>query len=194
VCGRSQFRKVPEIIEEFGPARVGAIVDAAVAEEAFPKSVVPGLVLHKGERVVSSFSWAFFDDGTGHNARLETAADRPAWRDAFASARLVLPLARFVEGRAWFSESAGRTLAVAGLFRLGGLASGGPPRRATMLTRPAEDVVAPFHERMPVILPADLVGPWLAGEPVPIGRLLGEAPVLVAEPLSRPGPEQPTLL
>ena len=194
MCGRSQFRKVPEIIEEFGPLRVGDIVDAAVAEEAFPKSVVPGLVLHKGERVVSSFSWAFFDDGTGHNARLETAADRPAWRDAFASARVVLPLARFVEGRAWFSETAGRTLAVAGLFRLGALPGGGPPRRATMLTRPAGDVVAPFHERMPVVLPADLVGPWLAGESVPIDRLLGEAPVLVAEPLSRPGPEQPTLL
>jgi putative SOS response-associated peptidase YedK len=194
VCGRSQFRKVPEIIEEFGPARVGDVVDAAIAEEAFPKSVVPGLVLHKGERVVSSFSWAFFDDGTGHNARLETAADRPAWRDAFASARVVLPLARFVEGRAWFSGAADQTLAVAGLFRLGALPSGGPPRRATMLTRPADDVVAPFHERMPVILPVDLIGPWLAGEPAPLARLLGESPVLLAEPLSRPGPEQPTLL
>ena len=194
MCGRSQFRKVPEIIEEFGPARVGDVIDAVLTEEAFPKSVVPGLVLHKGERVVSSFSWAFFDDGTGHNARLETAADRPAWRDAYASARLVLPLARFVEGRAWFSEAAGRTLAVAGLFRLGALPSGGPPRRATMLTRPADDVVAPFHERMPVILPADLIGPWLAGEPVPTARLVDESPVLVAEALSRPGPEQPTLL
>ena len=194
MCGRSQFRKVPEIIEEFGPARVGDVVDAAMAEEAYPRSVVPGLVLHKGERVVSSFSWAFFDDGTGHNARLESAADRPAWRDAYASARVVLPLARFVEGRAWFSEPAGQTLAVAGLFRLGALPSGGPPRRATMLTRPADDVVAPFHERMPVILPADLIGPWLAGEPVPTFRLVDESPVLVAEPLSRPGPEQPTLL
>jgi putative SOS response-associated peptidase YedK len=185
---------VPEIIEEFGPARVGDIVDAAVAEEAFPKSVVPGLVLHKGERVISSFSWAFFDDGTGHNARLETAADRPAWSDAFASARVVLPLARFVEGRAWFSETAGRTLAVAGLFRLGALPSGGPPRRATMLTRPADDVVGQFHERMPVILPSDLVTPWLAGEPVPVHRLVSESPLLVPEPLSRPGPEQPSLL
>ena len=194
MCGRSQFRKVPEIIEEFGPARVGDVVDAAIAEEAFPKSVVPGLVLHKGERVVSSFSWAFFDDGTGHNARLETAADRPAWRDAYASARVVLPLARFVEGRAWFAEAAGRTLAVAGLYRLGALPGGGPPRRTTMLTRPADDVVAPFHERMPVILPADLIPAWLAGEPVPLGRLAGESPVLLAEPLSRPGPEQPTLL
>jgi putative SOS response-associated peptidase YedK len=194
VCGRSQFRKVPEIIEEFGPARVGDVVDAAIAEEAFPKSVVPGLVLHKGERVISSFSWAFFDDGTGHNARIETAAERPAWRDAYASARVVLPLARFVEGRAWFSEAAGRTLAVAGLYRLGALPGGGPPRRATMLTRPADEVVAPFHERMPVVLPGDLIAPWLAGDPMPIDRLLGESPMLRAEPLTRQGPEQPSLL
>ena len=210
MCGRSQFRKVPEIIEEFGPARVGDVPggrgvsprsrrreplgNAAIAEEAFPKSIVPGLVLHKGERVVSSFSWAFFGDGTGHNARVETAADRPAWRDAFASARVVLPLVRFVEGRAWFAEAAGRTLAVAGLYRLGALPGGGPPRRATMLTRPANDVVAPFHERMPVILTPDLIAPWLAGDPVSMDRLVAEAPVLLAEPLSRPGPEQPSLL
>jgi putative SOS response-associated peptidase YedK len=69
-----------------------------------------------------------------------------------------------------------------------------PPWRATMLTRPADDVVAPFHERMPVILPADLVPAWLAGEPVSVDRLVTEAPVLLAEPLSRPGPEQPSLL
>ena len=194
MCGRSQFRKVPEIIEEFGPARVGDVAEAALAEEAFPKSVVPGLVLHQGERVVSSFSWAFFDDGTGHNARVETAADRPAWRDAFASARVVLPLTRFVEGRAWFSDAGGATLAVAGLYRRGALPTGGPPRRATMLTRPADAVVAPFHERMPVILPVDLIGGWLAGEPVPLTRLLAESPSLAAEPLSRPGPEQASLL
>src|SRR5205807_5636081 len=141
VCGRSQFLRVPEIVEAFGPARVGDVVEAALAEEAFPGSVVPGLVRHKEERVVSSFLWAFFDDGTGHNARLETAPERPAWREAYASARLVLPLGRFVEGRAWFADPSGRPLAVAGLYRIA------PERRATMLTRPADDVVAPFHER-----------------------------------------------
>ncbi|HYT39432.1 MAG TPA: SOS response-associated peptidase family protein [Acidimicrobiia bacterium] len=197
MCGRAQFLKVPEIIEEYGPARVGDVVEGTPGEEAFPRSVVPGLVLHKGERVVSSFSWAFFDDGTGHNARLETAADRPAWREAYASARLVLPLARFAEGRAWFSDAAGRSLAVAGLYRLGAPPAGGPARRATMLTRPADAAVAPFHERMPVVLPPDLIGPWLAGEPVPVGHLLAESPILTAEPLARPGPpppEQPSLL
>ena len=188
MCGRSQFLRVPEIIEAYGPARVGDVVEAAPAEEAFPGSVVPGLVLHKEERVISSFVWAFFDDGTGHNARLETAPERPAWRDAYTSARLVLPLSRFVEGRAWFADPAARPLAVAGLYRVAG------ERRTTMLTRPADDVVAPFHERMPVILPADLIGPWLAGSAVPVGRLLGESPPLSAEPLTRPGPPPPDQL
>jgi putative SOS response-associated peptidase YedK len=188
VCGRSQFLRVPEIIEAFGPARTGDIVETGLPGEAFPGSVVPGLVLHNGERVVSSFAWGFFADGTGHNARLETAPDRPAWRAAYASARLVLPLARFVEGRAWFADPCGVPLAVAGLYRIADI------RRATMLTRPADDVVAPFHERMPVIVPADLVGPWLAGEPVPAGRLLDESPVLVAEPLTRAGPPPPDQL
>jgi putative SOS response-associated peptidase YedK len=199
VCGRAQYLKVPEIIEEFGPARIGDVVDGAVAEESFPRSVVPGLVLHRSERVISSFSWAFFDDGTGHNARLETAAERPAWRDAYASTRLVLPLARFVEGRAWFADPGNRPLAVAGLYRLGALppraggpsAPTGPPRRATMLTRPADEIVEPFHERMPVILPADLIGPWLEGEPMALDRLLAESPPLAVEPITRPGPPPP---
>jgi len=220
VCGRAQYLKVPEIIEAYGPARVGDVDEAAPADEAFPNSVVPGLVLSNGERVVSSFAWAFFADGTGHNARLETAPDRPAWRDAFASARLILPLARFVEGRAWFADSGGGPLAVAGLYRLDGPGAGrshparppgpglpgvrrdaaaaGPPaapaRRATMLTRPADGAVAPFHERMPVILPADLIGPWLAGEAVPAARLLHESPALRVEPLTRPGPPPPDQL
>ncbi len=167
---------------------MGDVDEAALAEEAFPGSVVPGLVLPKGERVVSSFTWGFFDDGSGHNARLETAPDRPAWREAFTSARLVLPLARFVGGRAWFAGPSGAPLAVAGLYRI----TAG--RRATMLTRPADDVVAAFHDRMPVILPTDLIVPWLAGEPLPATRLLRESPVLEAAPLTRPGPPPPDQL
>ena len=196
MCGRSQFLKVPEIVEAFGPARVGDTDETALAEEAFPGSLVPGLVLHNGGRVVSSFAWAFFDDGTGHNARLETAPDRPAWRDAYASARVVLPLARFVEGRAWFSDPSGHPLAVAGLYRLPAAPVSRPPgsRRATMLTRPSDGVVSPFHDRMPVILASDLIGDWLAGEAVPIARLLTESPLLHAEPITRPGPPPPDQL
>ena len=155
------------------------------AEEAFPQSVVPGLVLHKGERVISSFSWAFFDDGTGHNARLETAADRPAWRDAYA-VRPARPPAGPLRRRTGLVRRPppARPLAVAGLYRLGALPRRRPTGRAP--ARPAGPRCSPgrpttswrpFHERMPVILPPDLIGPWLAGEPVPLARLLTESPV-----------------
>ena len=167
MCGRSQFRKVPEIIEEFGPARVGDIGDPAIADEAFPKSVVPGLVLHKGERVISAFSWAFFDDGTGHNARARNGV-----RPARLARRLRLrpagpPAGPLRRGTGLVLRPGRRHPGRRRPLPPRSAPAGGPPRRATMLTRPADDVVAPFHERMPVILPSDLIAPWLAGEAVP---------------------------
>ena len=38
-----------------------------------------------------------------------------------------------------------------------------------ILTTAANEAVAPVHDRMPVILPPNLFGPWLAGEPVTLG-------------------------
>src|SRR5439155_8915476 len=133
---------------------------------------------------VSSFRWGFFDDLTSHNARLETATERPAWRDAFDRSRLVLPLVTFMEGGAWFRSEDSSPLAVAGLYRL---SHGG--RRATMLTRPADGAVFPFHDRMPVILSPDLVEPWLVGDDIDVARLLAEAP-----PLATTGDAQLRLL
>ncbi len=153
-------------------------------EQACPGAVGAGVVLHQDGRVASSFRWGFCDDLTSHNARLETATERPAWREAFDRFRLVLPLVTFMEGGAWFRHQEGSGLAVAGLYRR---SNGG--RRATMLTRPADTAVDPFHDRMPVILPADLIEPWLAGNDVDAGRLLAESPPLVTT-----GDCQPRLL
>ena len=195
MCGRSQFLAVPGIEAHFGPVRVPPDVPGGwgvppdvpggwgvppkmddMVEEAVPGAVVPGIVRVPVGRVVSSFVWGFFDDGTGHNARVETAPIRPAWRESYTGARLVLPLAAFVEGNAWFRPDAGPALAVAGLYRRTGRG-----RRATMLTRPADATVAPFHDRMPVILPAALIDPWLAGDDADV---LGvPSPPLRVEPI-----------
>ena len=182
MCGRSQFLTVPEIEAGYTPIRVGDV--AGVVDQAYPGAVVAGVVLHQDERVVSSFRWGFFDDLTSHNARLETATERPAWRDAFDRSRLVLPLVTFMEGGAWFRSEDSSPLAVAGLYRL---SNGG--RRATMLTRPADGAVFPFHDRMPVILSPDLVEPWLVGDDIDVARLLAEAP-----PLATTGDAQLRLL
>ena len=38
----------------------------------------------------------------------------------------------------------------------------------TILTTAANEIVAPVHDRMPMILPPEALGPWLAGEAVPL--------------------------
>lgn len=187
MCGRSQFLRVPEVVEAYGPARVGDVI--GVSEEAYPGAVVPAVVRQGADRVVSSFRWGFFEDDTGHNARLETAPARPAWREAYESARLVMPLRAFVEGRAWFRPEHGGSLAVAGLYRF----AGDGRRRATMLTRPAGEAVAPFHERMPVVLPTEMLDAWLAGGGVPVVELLSLPVVLSVEPFPASVQAQPRL-
>ncbi|MGH8972993.1 MAG: SOS response-associated peptidase family protein [Acidimicrobiia bacterium] len=98
-------------------------------------------------------------------------------------------MAAFVEGRAWFRCGSGAPLAVAGLYRF----AGDGRRRATMLTRPAGEAVAPFHERMPVILPAGLLDPWLAGERMPVDELLAMPVPLAVEPFPAPVDAHPRL-
>ena len=45
----------------------------------------------------------------------------------------------------------------------------GPVETFTILTTAANATVAAVHGRMPVILPPDVWGPWLAGEDIPLG-------------------------
>jgi putative SOS response-associated peptidase YedK len=57
-----------------------------------------------------------------------------------------------------------------------------PLGTCVVLTRPADDVVRPVHERMPVVLDPETVGPWLEG--VPLASLDLSRPRLSATPVS----------
>lgn len=112
------------------------------------------------------------------NARSETAREKPAYRDAFERRRCVIPADGFYEWSGpkgarrplWFHPPKGGLLHLAGLYESwSNPATGEQERTFTVLTTPANDVVAPVHDRMPAILdPADL-DLWLAtphkGEP-----------------------------
>jgi putative SOS response-associated peptidase YedK len=106
----------------------------------------------------------------GHiNARSETAHARPAFRDAFVAGRCVIPADGFYEWTGpkdhrlpvWYHAPSG-VIALAGLFtehvdpRTGEVSS-----RFAILTTAANDLVAPVHDRMPVILDRGAVGEWL---------------------------------
>jgi putative SOS response-associated peptidase YedK len=106
----------------------------------------------------------------GHiNARAETIHTRPAFRSAFEHHRCVVPADGFFEWTGpkdnrlpiWFHAPHG-VLALAGLFAEHVDATTGEVQhRFTLVTTAANALVAPTHDRMPVILAAADIGRWI---------------------------------
>ena len=105
------------------------------------------------------------------NARAETLAERPAFRPLLAKGRCLILADGFYE---WRLDPDGRkrpvryTLAHGEPFGFAGLwtiwhdpESDEPLRTCTIITTSANDLVAPVHDRMPVILPRDSEEAWL---------------------------------
>ena len=80
----------------------------------------------------------------------------------------------------WESWKVREGLALTG--SLAELAPGDTLETCTILTTEANETVAPVHHRMPVILPAEAIDPWLAGEPVPLAPYPARA--MTAQPVS----------
>lgn len=120
-------------------------------------------------------SWAK-DPGVGvraFNARVETAAEKPTFRSAFARRRCVLPADGYYEWQAgagrtkqpmFISAADGAPLAFAGLYERWKDAEGRALWSVTILTGPALGPLAEVHDRRPLVIAPDLVEPWLDGE------------------------------
>ena len=95
------------------------------------------------------------------NARSETAATRPLFREAFASGRCLIPADGFYEWRRLedarrpyrIRRQDGRVFAFAGVATPGGCA---------ILTTEPNELVREIHNRMPVVLGPGDFGRWLA--------------------------------
>ena len=108
------------------------------------------------------------------NARAETVAEKPMFCTAFKRRRCIIPASGFYE---WTGDKGAKTpqlftagdgspvLAFAGLWDIWtDPKSGDEILSATIIVSGASDWMAPFHDRMPVLLAeADFVG-WLSGD------------------------------
>lgn len=114
-------------------------------------------------------SWA---DGPGSphvNARAESVAEKPAFRESFLRRRCLIPASGFYEWRAepggkipyYFRDAAGGLLALAGLWDRWTDAGGEARHGFTVLTTDANDDVRPTHHRMPVLVPEGSRAEWL---------------------------------
>jgi len=106
------------------------------------------------------------------NARAETLTEKPAFRNAFNKRRCLILADGFYEwqkgagprGRSQpylFKREDGKPFAFAGLWETWKPSDGEEVVSCTIITCPANDCVAPVHDRMPVILSGDGLWDWM---------------------------------
>jgi len=124
-----------------------------------------------GERTAAMLKWGLVphwaeENAHGHiNSRSETADTTAAFRDAFARRRCLVPASGFFEWKKLDDGSKqpyyvrlndGPPFAFAGLWE-----RREDTRTFAILTTDANDLLAPIHDRMPVILDPDDYDLWL---------------------------------
>ncbi len=103
------------------------------------------------------------------NARAEGIDGRPAFREAFKKGRCLVPADGFFEWTGaktdrrplWFHRPDGGLMWFAGLYESWHPEPGVRQRTFTIVTTAANALMAPYHDRMPVILEDDRADAWL---------------------------------
>ena len=177
MCGRFALFASPELTAEYF-----ALAEAPSLAAHY--NVTPGQdiaavrVDRAGARRLHALRWGLVpfwakDLGLGRrliNARLDSIADKPAFREALTRRRCLIPASGFYE---WGVDPAGKKqpffirpraeplLAMAGLWERWRPQGGEPLETCVIVTTEANAVLAPIHDRMPVVLSRAAQDIWL---------------------------------
>ncbi len=177
MCGRfTQQRPTTELAEIFDAEPTGD--DPGARYNIAPTQDALVVVERDGDRRLVTYRWGLVPrwamSAAGgarmFNARSETASTSPAFRDALVRRRCLVPVDGFYEWRRaggrrqpfLVRQRDGNPLGLAGLWATWrDPATGTATRSFTILTTGPNELIAPLHDRMPVILDrADWDG-WL---------------------------------
>ncbi len=187
MCGRfTQERPASELAEIFGAEPLAD--DLGVRYNVAPTDEALVVVQREERRAITAYRWGLIphwadDAKVGSrmfNARSETILTSPAFRDAFARKRCLVPVDSFYE---WKREGAvrqpyrvvpddRRPLVLAGLWAGWRDPATETVRRTfTIITSRPNEALADLHDRMPVILPAAAWERWLDPSATDVGEL-----------------------
>jgi len=189
MCGRyAAYRSVDEIRRIF--ATVNAPPNFDATWNMAPTQLAPVVRRHPAEatRHLDLLAWGLVPHWSKDpkkerkpiNARSETVARLPLFRDAFARRRCIVPVDAFyewqeVEGAkipSAIARADGAPMALAGLWEGWHGPEGQTLRSFTVLTTAACQALTHLHERMPVVLEPPDWALWLGEMEGPYGELL----------------------
>ena len=170
MCGRYWIDDQDEIIAKFVSKIAGKNPGVKTSGEIFPGDSVPVICRSRGGSVKPfAMEWGFSLSGGKKliNARIETADQKPMFRESMQNRRCLLPMSAYFEWeKAGNGKKKHRILPeINGLFCLAGLyryENDAP--KCTVLTMEAADEIKFIHPRMPVLIPWEHAGNYLRGE------------------------------
>ncbi|GAB4555638.1 MAG: SOS response-associated peptidase [Anaerolineae bacterium] len=178
MCGRYSVATPPDqLAEHFNATLPLPSPDQRPRQNAAPAQSLP-VLLNDGSRQIAYLKWGLIpawakDPSISNkliNARAETVAEKPSFRDALNKRRCLVLADAFYE---WQKTSGGKKLpikfsladtapfAFAGLWETWRDAQNHVIHTFTIITTTANPLVAPIHDRMPVILPPAGQTLWL---------------------------------
>lgn len=175
MCGRFSIFADPERLAERFNATAPA--EGLVPRyNAAPTQDLP-VLLNQGDRVIQLLRWGLVpfwakDPSIGNrmiNARSETLAEKPSYRTALRKRRCLVLADGFYEWQKVpggkvpmrVALKSGEPFAFAGLWETWDAPDGDLLRTFTIITTSPNDLVAPIHNRMPVILLPEYEAVWM---------------------------------
>ena len=178
MCGRFVgFRSLDELKTFFPIDKVAC--EATSSFNVAPSQEILAIIKHEGENWLDKFHWGLVpfwakDISIGNrmiNARSETVAEKPSFRNAFKKRRCLIVADGFYE---WKGEKGNKqpmfiTLPDRKPFAFAGLwetwnkkpDSDSIYKSCTIITTQASESFSEIHHRMPVILNSEIYEPWL---------------------------------
>lgn len=139
--------------------------------EIRPTDVVPVIAPNRsGDRTVYPMKWGYSGKTLLMNARAETAAEKPTFRDDWNRHRCIVPASWYFEwehltgndgkkhtGDKYMIQPKDSTMTwLCGLYRI----ENGMPVFVVLTREPGEEIRF-IHDRMPLIMPDQLVNEWI---------------------------------
>lgn len=176
MCGRFVLLTDLRVIAELFDVRNVAL-DCATGDNLSPGQQIAVLLRREDQNHLVNFRWGLIpswsrDPSIGNrmfNARAETIAEKPSFREAFQKRRCLIPADGFYEwqkiGRVkkplLFSLKSGEPFVLAGLYETWISPERRPIHTCTMITTESNELLRPIHDRMPAIVRKGCEAAWI---------------------------------
>jgi putative SOS response-associated peptidase YedK len=179
MCGRFILRTdLRTVLEAFDIRTIAG--EYRTGDHISPGQPVSAVIRNGDQNSLVHFRWGLIpswakDPSIGNrlfNARAETIAEKPSFRNAFRKKRCLIIADGFYEwqksGRMrkpfLFSLKSGTPFGFAGLYESWEAPDRQPINTCTIITTQPNELIKSIHDRMPVIVPADQYAIWMDPE------------------------------